>query len=173
MARDRDARGGAVALPASAAGTTRAWELAAELRHLAADLEAQAAGKDRVVEPDATTGLAAFARGIHASRRMLDRLLGNGISADPVLDILLAMFAAGEEGTSLSVDEGCAAAELPLPTGRRWLALLMERALVCEARPLTPGDPAGLSLTAAGREAVHAYLAAVGQYAPAGMGSMR
>lgn len=166
MARDPEARRGAAVGPGSAAGMTRASELAGELRALAANLEAEALDGIEAIAPlERSTGMAAFARRMHGSRRMLDRLIGEDVSSDPALHLLLVMFAAGAGDAALSHGDACAAADVPPQTGLRWLRLLDRRGLAREMPPRRSGEPARMTLTDLGKDAIGAYLEAVAEHA--------
>lgn len=143
---------------ASTADGTRALELAAELRGLAAQLERQAFG---VEAPDGVRGsgdaatLAPYARAVSAARRALAEDLGDTGGIDPMLDVLLDMFAAGGEGGSIVADAREDAAP-PSPAAARWTAALRDRDLIEERE-----GGARLVLGTRGTSAIRSFLHAI------------
>lgn len=63
-------------------------------------------------------------------RRSRDELFAEPIFADPAWDILLDLYAAHLENSSVSVSSACIAAAVPGTTALRWLTMLTERGLV-------------------------------------------
>jgi len=74
----------------------------------------------------------ASARKIYAFRRRRDEALSEvaDLFHDPIWDILLDLFAAGERGQEVSVSSACIGAAVPLTTGLRALSNLQERGFV-------------------------------------------
>ena len=79
-----------------------------------------------------------LARRLLAVRRDREPALGRGLFGEPAWDILLDLFAAHEEGQSVSVTNLCAAANVPTSTALRWISALEERGKL--VRENDPGD---------------------------------
>lgn len=77
---------------------------------------------------EATT--AVRARRIIRLRRSRERLLGTGLFAEPVWDMLLELAATHWEGRRSTVTSICAAAAVPSSTALRWLGQLDSRGMV-------------------------------------------
>ena len=73
---------------------------------------------------------AAMARRYLACRRRRSDMLTPGLFADPAWDMLLDLYAAGIEGTSVSVTSLCIASEVPSTTALRWITSLEARGLI-------------------------------------------
>jgi hypothetical protein len=67
---------------------------------------------------------AAFARHLLWERRTRDRAFISNVFGEPAWDMMLDLFAAHEEGRSVSVSSICIAAAVPQTTALRWLAVL-------------------------------------------------
>jgi DNA-binding MarR family transcriptional regulator len=85
------------------------------------------------VEAHGPINLAATAEALLATRRTRGEALGAQLFADPAWDMLLALFAAGEQGKPLSVSRLCAAAGVAQTTALRWLEQLEHGRLVTRA----------------------------------------
>ena len=85
------------------------------------------------VEANGPPDAAAAADALLHARRGRGEALGLGLFADPAWDMLLALFAAGERGESLSVSRLCAAAGVPQTTALRWLEQLEQGRLIARA----------------------------------------
>jgi DNA-binding MarR family transcriptional regulator len=71
-------------------------------------------------------------------RRMRDRFFEPSLFADPGWDILLDLYAAADEGKSVSVSSLCIAAAVPPTTALRWITNMTEAGLL--VRVQDPGD---------------------------------
>lgn len=148
---------------ASVADGTRALDLAAELRALATQLERQAFGPespDRGHESADAVALAAYARSVGAARRALDHDLGGPGGADPMLEVLLDMFAAGGEGESSRAGARGESGG-PTRTRSRWTEALRGSDLIEEREGGTR-----LVLATRGTKAVRSFLQAISAAAP-------
>lgn len=100
-----------------------------------------------------STELQAKARQLIAARRGIADYFDERLFADPARDILLELFAAGDDGRPSDPGDCAAMAQVPPTTARRWVSALASEGLVT-------GD-AMLRLTDRGRAAMAGYLASL------------
>jgi hypothetical protein len=122
-----DMAGDAAALKQRLALLTR--QLADEVARLPA--EGQGAVASGAPTPEALRGQ--LRREIKA-RRLRERMLPDGLFADPAWDILLDLTLARLEGRQTPVSSLCIAAAVPTTTALRWIKTLLDRGLI-ERRP--------------------------------------
>lgn len=67
-----------------------------------------------------------LARQLMAERTERAELLGANLSAEPVWDMLLALFAARESGSQISICQLCELSQVPRTTALRWISLLVQ-----------------------------------------------
>lgn len=73
------------------------------------------------------------ARSILASRRRREDYFDPSLFADPAWDILLDLYAAGQEGALVSVSSLCIAAAVPPTTALRWIVRLEAVGIICRS----------------------------------------
>ncbi|WP_416907370.1 MAG: MarR family transcriptional regulator [Polymorphobacter sp.] len=106
--------------------------LAVLTRQLAEEIaKISEAGESAAATPDTIRML--LRREIKA-RRLRERMLPEGLFADPAWDILLDLTLARLEGRQTPVSSLCIAASVPTTTALRWIKTLLERGLI-ERRP--------------------------------------
>jgi len=131
---------------------------AAELRSLASAIEQG----DAVGSPDKGDGrqrsLAVVARAALSARQKIGHYFEASLFADPARDILLDLFAAGEEGRRISVTSCCVAAGVPSTTALRWIDLLNQKGIVIATPDEKDGRRILLSLSDQSRDAMALYL---------------
>jgi len=109
-------------------------QLADEVARLPAERPPAATPESSTPElstPDALRGQ--LRREIKA-RRLRERILPDGLFADPAWDILLDLTLARLEGRQTPVSSLCIAAAVPTTTALRWIKTLLDRGLI-ERRP--------------------------------------
>lgn len=84
----------------------------------------------RPTDAASSPSAAKVARRLLAERRRRDRALGADLFGEPAWDILLLLFAAGEERLRYSVSDICMETPAPTTTAHRWLVALIERGLL-------------------------------------------
>lgn len=104
---------------------------------------------------------AAYARQILAARAKLATFMDADLFADPARDILLDLFAAGEEGTRISISSCCIAAAVPPTTALRWIGMLKRRGIVQETVDPADARRKWLSLSSDAQATMRAYINAV------------
>ncbi|WP_430635499.1 hypothetical protein [Sphingomonas hankookensis] len=110
---------------------------------------------------------AATVRGAIRARRMRDQFLAGDLFADPAWDMLLDLFAARLEGSSVSVSSLCIAAAVPPTTALRWITTLSDAGLLMRREDPNDRRRAFMVLTARGMAGMRGYARAV---AKAGLG---
>lgn len=110
---------------------------------------------------------AATVRGAIRARRMRDQFLPGDLFADPAWDMLLDLFAARLEGSSVSVSSLCIAAAVPPTTALRWITTLTDAGLLMRREDPSDRRRAFIVLTARGVAGMQGYGQAV---AKAGLG---
>jgi DNA-binding MarR family transcriptional regulator len=70
------------------------------------------------------------ARAAYAARRLRDRMFGDQLFSDPAWDLLLDLYIAHWEGRQVSVKSACIAASVPQTTALRYIAHLVELAMI-------------------------------------------
>jgi predicted transcriptional regulator len=136
---------------------------AAETDDMATSLQGPAEAPAIVVtlasrsEPD----YGALARRMLKARRKIGDFLEADLFADPARDILLDLFAAGEEGDQVPVSSCCIAAAVPSTTALRWLDRLKLSGLVEQREDDSDRRRKFVTLTKAGREAMLNYLVSI------------
>jgi len=70
------------------------------------------------------------ARATYAARRLRDRMFGDQLFSDPAWDLLLDLYIAHWEGRPVSVKSACIAASVPQTTALRYIAHMVELALI-------------------------------------------
>lgn len=108
-----------------------------------------AADDERLVE---------LARGILASRRKLAERFDPALFANPGLDIMLFLFAAGVHGATVTTNACCAAAGVPRTTALRWIKLLQDRGMVQGSDDATDRRVTMLALTVQGRDTLREWM---------------
>ena len=78
--------------------------------------------------------LGSLARALHRERRLRDDFLSEGLFGEPAWDILLDLFACGEEGRSVRISSACIGAAVPASTALRYLSEMERRGLVERCR---------------------------------------
>jgi len=134
---------------------------ASELRSLASAIEQG----DKVGVPGNADGgqhsLAAVARAMLSARQKIGQYFEPSLFADPARDILLDLFAAGEEGRRISVTSCCVAAGVPSTTALRWIDLLKQKGMVIATPDERDGRRILLNLSEPSRHAMARYLQAI------------
>jgi DNA-binding MarR family transcriptional regulator len=124
--------------------------------------ELQALVDDRPIEAPAGqqpfTTYSQFARLLLRERRDRDLVLLTDMLGDPAWDMVLDLFAAGEDGKRIPVSSICLAAGVPPTTALRWLALLVEKQLIVRTDDARDKRRVNVSLTPATRTAMISYL---------------
>lgn len=90
------------------------------------------------------TALRAWAKSEYRRRRARADLFGGRMLHEPAWDILLDLFIAHLDGTTVRVNSACIAACVPATTGLRWLDHLTKQGLIARM----PDDDARASLVA-------------------------
>lgn len=108
-------------------------QLADEVAKLTDGAQASAAADNAAASPTPEAVRAQLRREIKA-RRLRERLLPDGLFADPAWDILLDLTLARLEGRLTPVSSLCIAAAVPTTTALRWIKTLLDRGLI-ERRP--------------------------------------
>jgi predicted transcriptional regulator len=149
--------------------------LADEMRRAAAETEDMAAS---LGFPNAAPGIVvslvsrsvpdhgALARRMLKERRKIAEFFEPDMFADPARDILLDLYAAGEEEEQVSISSCCIAAAVPPTTALRWLDRLKLAGLVEQSGDDSDRRRKFVTLTEAGREAMTNYLASISRAQP-------
>jgi len=135
---------------------------AGELRRLTSAIEqgaAEAATSDQ--SEGRQVSLAVVARAALSARQRISQHFEASLFADPARDILLDLFAAGEEGRAISVTSACVAAGVPSTTALRWIDLLKHKGMILARPDERDGRRILLSLSRQSRDAMAAYLQAI------------
>ena len=90
---------------------------------------------------------ASLARRLLSARRQREGALGSGLFGEPAWDILLDLFAAHEQGQSVSVSNLCIAANVPTSTALRWISALEERGKLVRDNDLEDRRRINVSMT--------------------------
>lgn len=140
---------------------------ATEADSLAANLDGQSASPVVVtLASRAEPTYAAVARRILKDRRKVTDFFEPDMFADPARDILLDLFAAAEEGESVSVSSCCIAASVPQTTALRWLDRLKQTGLVTQTEDAADRRRRFVALTPKGHDAMRRYLASISRVLP-------
>lgn len=99
------------------------------------------------------------ARSLLDLRRKRERMFGTQLFADPAWDLLLDLFANGDEGSRIQVSSACIAANVPQSTALRWIAALVESGLVVRSTDPHDRRRAFVSLSERARYSMEALLA--------------
>jgi DNA-binding MarR family transcriptional regulator len=99
-----------------------------------------------------------FARLLLRERRDRDLVLLADMLGDPAWDMVLDLFAAGEDGKRIPVSSVCLAAGVPPSTALRWLTILVEKQLIARADDMRDKRRVNVSLTPATRISMISYL---------------
>jgi DNA-binding MarR family transcriptional regulator len=99
-----------------------------------------------------------FARQVIAARRLITRYFDPDLFADPAMDILLDLYAAGEENKKVCTSSACIAAAVPSTTALRWIARLKAAHLIEEKPDPADGRRKWLSLTPKAHARMTAFL---------------
>jgi DNA-binding transcriptional ArsR family regulator len=122
------------------------------VRDRSADFAAPPADDTGPVDIAATT-----VRGAIRARRMRDPFFPGGLFADPAWDMLLDLFAARLEGSSVSVSSLCIASAVPPTTALRWITTLTDAGLVMRREDPSDRRRAFIILTARGVAGMEGY----------------
>ena len=124
--------------------------------------ELHALFEDQPIEPPADqkpfTTYSQFARLLLRERRDRDLVLLTDMLGDPAWDMVLDLFAAGEDGKRIPVSSICLAAGVPPTTALRWLTVLVEKQLIVRTDDARDKRRVNVSLTPATRTAMISYL---------------
>lgn len=112
----------------------------------------------RAVDSRSLMGLA---RNIYARRRSRSRHFPAAFFGEPAWDMLLALYATGEDSRRQSVSNLIDLASCPPTTALRYLASLEQEALVERTAHPNDGRVFFVSLSAKGREAIETYLSSI------------
>lgn len=104
----------------------RADELATRLVALAEEVGALPVAEENNEKERRSASAAVFARTLLRERRLREAEFPRELLGEPVWDILLDLFAAHEEGNSVSISSACIASGAPPTTALRYIAA-MER----------------------------------------------
>lgn len=122
----------------------------------------------RVLEQGATRqkhsdarSLMSAARQIYAVRRVRSRYFPEGFFGEPAWDMLLALYATGDDNRRQSVSNLVDLASCPPTTALRHLTSLEQEGMVERTPHPTDGRVYFISLTAKGRGAIEAYLVSI------------
>lgn len=102
----------------------------------------------------------AVAENEYSSRAMRWEFVPGGLLGEPAWDILLDLYVQRARGRSVSIKSASVASQVPASTALRWISIVEAAGLVSRAGSETDRRIQFLDLTARGREAVEAYLAA-------------
>lgn len=105
--------------------------------------------------------LMSAARQIYAGRRARSRYFPESFFGEPAWDMLLALYATGDDSRRQSVSNLLDLASCPPTTALRHLASLEQEGMVERTPHPTDGRVFFVSMTSKGREAIEAYLASV------------
>jgi DNA-binding MarR family transcriptional regulator len=97
-------------------------------------------------------------RAMLASRRRRADYFDASLFADPAWDILLDLYAADQEGVSVSVSSLCIAASVPATTALRWIVRLEAVGLICREPDPFDGRRDFLQLKSHARDKMEALL---------------
>ncbi len=115
---------------------------------------------DPIARQEAKPPKAADVRAIIKLRRMRDRFFDPSLFADPGWDILLDLYAAGEEGKAVSVSSLCIAAAVPPTTALRWITNMTGAGLLIRVQDPNDARRVFIELAPHVREQMQAYFAA-------------
>lgn len=152
-------------------GSTKLLELSEEVGRIANVLATLSTSKTKVPEPGSEeaseVGIEpSFVRSILRARRLRDQYLGHDLFADPAWDILLDLFAARLEQSSVAVSSLCIAAAVPPTTALRWIKLLTDLGLLVRAADPHDGRRVYIELSPQTAAALAAYLKAAQRISP-------
>ena len=105
--------------------------------------------------------LMSAARQIYAVRRARSRYFPEGFFGEPAWDMLLALYATGDDSRRQSVSNLVDLASCPPTTALRHLTSLEQEGMVERTPHPTDGRVFFISLTAKGRGAIEAYLVSI------------
>ncbi len=97
-------------------------------------------------------------------RRMRDRFFDSALFADPGWDILLDLYAAKEEGKSVSVSSLCIAAAVPPTTALRWITNMTEAGLLVRVQDPHDARRVFIELAPESHGQMAAYFEAIRSY---------
>ena len=116
---------------------------------------------DMPMRPRPRPSLAEVARGVYKSSRSRSRILGSDLCPDPAWHMLVDLFAAGQEGRSVSVTSLCLASGVAPSTGLRHLNLAADGGLIARVPDGRDGRRILVGMTEKGDERVGAIIADV------------
>ena len=102
--------------------------------------------------------LLALARRLGSIRRTRDSVFGRELCPNPLWNILLDLFIAGEEGRNVTIKSACVAAGVPQSTALRHIAHLIEVRLAARNQHPSDARSAYLKLTERGRARMAEFL---------------
>jgi hypothetical protein len=100
----------------------------------------------------------ARARTLYRERRIRARHFAGSLFAEPVWDLLLDLFIAGQDGIQVSVSSACLAAHVPTTTALRYIQWLVEHRLAERYPHPDDGRSTLLRTTETANRAMIAYL---------------
>ena len=110
------------------------------------------------IDPDYLTR---FAQALYKTRRVRARHFDENIFGEPAWDMLLDLYVHNNSGNRTSVKSLCLASHVPETTALRWIALLVDAALVIRENDESDRRRVFLSLTSSGEAAIRRYLVEV------------
>jgi DNA-binding MarR family transcriptional regulator len=102
--------------------------------------------------------LSQFARSLLWERRERESVLHSEMLGDPGWDMMLDLFAAGEDAKSVSVSSLCYGSGVPSTTALRWLAILVEQGKVIRQADPRDGRRVNVILAGEARNLIVEYL---------------
>ena len=111
---------------------------------------------DGLLRPSAE--LLALARRLGSIRQTRDSVFGRELCPNPLWNILLDLFIAGEEGRNVTIKSACVAAGVPQSTALRHIAHLIEVRLAARNQHPSDARSAYLKLTDRGRARMAEFL---------------
>lgn len=103
-----------------------------------------------------------IARRLYRQRRLRIRFFASSLFAEPIWDMLLALFIADSEARDVSVSSACIAADVPATTALRYAQWLVDQGLAKRQPHPSDGRSTLLRISGAGRTAMTGYLDAIG-----------
>ena len=107
-----------------------------------------------------------FIRSIIRARRLRDQYLGHDLFADPAWDILLDLFAARLEQSTVAVSSLCIAAAVPPTTALRWIKMLTDLGLLVRVADPHDGRRVYIELAPQTAAGLAAYIKAAQRISP-------
>jgi DNA-binding MarR family transcriptional regulator len=102
--------------------------------------------------------LATIASSIYRARRRRTKLFDKNMFSEPAWDMLLDLFINGVRGLRVSSTSLCHAADVPVPTGLRWIILLENKGLLRRQPGPHDGRVAFLEISDRGTELMRKYV---------------